>query len=141
MFKISKPVEYALIALRHMDQGESGNSTAVREICERHNTPFDVTSRALQHLARHGVVRAERGVAGGYRLVRDLSDLSFHDLLEFVEGPLRVVPCLDQSRSCKCGPGQDCSILPPMLKLNDRLDDFLKTLSVSDLFSTEAANC
>ena len=137
MFKLSKPVEYALIALKHMHQGESSSPTAVREICDRYHTPFDVTSRALQHLARHGVVQAERGMAGGYRLVRDLSDISFFDLLEIVDGPLRIVPCLDQTHSCKCEEGHSCSILPPMLKLNDRLDNFLKTLSVLDLLGSE----
>ncbi len=138
MFKVSKPVEYALIALKHIAQADDEGPTAVREICEQYNTSFDVTSRALQHLARHGIVQAERGVTGGYRLTCDLDEVSFYDLLQFVDGPLRVVPCLDQSRSCKCDTGQDCAILPPMMKLNDRLDGFLKTLTVSELFAAEA---
>jgi len=137
MFKVSRPVEYALIALKHMDEAGSGQLTAVREICDLYHTPFDVTSRALQHLARHGIIRSERGAAGGYHLTKDLAALTIGDLIEMVDGPLYVVPCLDLSRGCKCSAAEPCTIHSPMLNLNGRLNRFFRTISVSELIRAE----
>lgn len=137
MFKVSRPVEYALIALKHMAESPEGQTTAVRKICDQYNTPFDVTSRALQRLARHGVVNAERGTTGGYQLAKDLADVTLHELMMIVDGPLHVVPCLDKTHKCRCDIDETCNIVPPMLTLNDRMDSFFKTISVSDLIGLE----
>ncbi len=137
MFKMSRPVEYALIALKHMHGHYPGQLTSVREICDLYHVPFDVTSRALQRLVRHGVVRSERGAAGGYQIMKDLSRVSFCEFLEIVDGPLEVVPCLVPTRGCRCDASGVCNIVSPMNDLNERLNAFLRTISLQDLVAEE----
>ena len=137
MFKLTRPVEYSLIALKHMHMSYPGQLTAVREICDQYRTPFDVMSRALQRLARHGIVRSERGAGGGYQIVKDLSKVSVHDLFLYVDGPLEVVPCLGHEEDCRCNVATECNIVTPMTLLNEQLNDFLKTITVKDLVAVD----
>jgi Rrf2 family transcriptional regulator, nitric oxide-sensitive transcriptional repressor len=133
MFKVSRQVEYALIALKHMSDTGAEQVTAVRELCRVHHLPFDVISRALQRLAKHGVLKSVRGIGGGYRVVGDLGLVSLLDLVAIVDGGLELVPCVSETPSCKCDNLDGCSIQPSMVSLNDRLGGFFKTISVLEL--------
>ena len=133
MLKVSRQVEYALIALKHMSDAGVDQVTAVRELCEVHHLPFDVISRALQRLAKHGILKSVRGVGGGYRVVGDLGQVSLLDLMTIVDGDVALVPCVSETPRCKCDNQDDCNIQPSMMSLNDRLGGFFRTISVLEL--------
>ncbi len=133
MFKVSRQVEYAMLALQHMKRIEPGQVVPVRELCRVQNIPFDVISRALQRLAKHEIVHATRGATGGYHIVGDLTQISLYDLVTIVDGAVEVVPCLSGPGRCKCGTLEDCDIASPMVHLNARLIAFFKTISLLEL--------
>ena len=140
MFKVSRQVEYALIALKHMSDGGSEQVTAVRELCSIHHLPFDVISRALQRLAKHGILKSVRGAGGGYRVTGDLGLVSLLDLVEIVDGGVELVPCVSETSSCKYDNRNECSIQPSMMSLNDRLGGFFRTISVLELLENRRQN-
>jgi Rrf2 family transcriptional regulator, nitric oxide-sensitive transcriptional repressor len=140
MFKVSRQVEYALIALKHMSDADVEQVTAVRELCDVHHLPFDVISRALQRLAKHGILKSVRGAGGGYRVQGDLGLVTLWDLVAVVDGDLALVPCASEMTSCKCDNEDDCNIQPSMMSLNDRLGGFFKTISVRELLENRSQN-
>jgi Rrf2 family protein len=140
MLKVSRQVEYALIALKHMRDAGVDQVTAVRELCQIHNLPFDVISRALQRLAKHGILKSVRGVGGGYRMVGDLGQVTLLDLMTIVDGDLALVPCASGTRNCKRDKQDDCNIQPSMMSLNERLGVFFQTITVLELLENRGQN-
>ena len=139
MFKVNRKVEYALISLKHMRSASLDKLTTAKEICDAHKTPFDPTSRVLQIMTQNGILEAAQGARGGYRIIRDLSKVSFFELAEIITGPVQVSNCLNQKKS-HCNLMTCCNIIRPMWNLNAQLTKFLKTFSIYDLLHSDVSS-
>ncbi len=135
MFKINRKLEYALISLRHMSAKAPGQLTSAKEICDIYHTPFDPTSRVLQVMAQHEVVRAEQGAHGGYQILKDLSKFTMFDLTQMIEGPIQIVNCFHGNYS-HCDMTSSCNVISPMLNLNERIGVLFKAINVQELISS-----
>lgn len=135
MFKINRKLEYALIALRHMSAKAPGQLTSAKEVCDIYHTPFDPTSRVLQIMAQHEIVRAEQGAYGGYQILKDLAKLTLYDLTQMIEGPIQIVNCFHGDYS-HCDMTACCNVISPMLNLNEKIASLFKTIYVQDLIQS-----
>ncbi|MEQ1878342.1 MAG: Rrf2 family transcriptional regulator, partial [Bdellovibrionia bacterium] len=73
MLKITRKIEYSLMALRHMASKYQGELTTAKEVCDSYKTPFDVTSKVMQTMAQKGLLKSTPGAHGGYLSLKDLS--------------------------------------------------------------------
>ena len=138
MFKINKKVEYALMALRHINDKEANSLTSVKEICDNYGAPFDVTSRAMQQMVNGGIMKSEKGAHGGYLLIKDLDDVSVLEVIEIiVSAPVSLASCLSDNSTCQLA--DSCNIVPPLMTLNHKLRHFLDTLSVKEILLSEGS--
>lgn len=140
MNRIHRKVEYALIALKHMRAKAPGERTTVKEIAAQYGCPTDVTARVLQALAGKAVLNSEQGAHGGYMIAKDLSRVSFYELLEMILGPMGVAKCLQEAQDGACDLRETCNIVSPIQLLNRKLSDFYRSLSVAELIESGRAN-
>lgn len=139
MFKINKKVEYALMALRHVNNKEPNSLTSVKEICDTYGAPFDVTSRAMQQMVSGGLLKSEKGAHGGYVLIKDLCEVSVLEVIEIIcSTPVSLASCLSDTSACQLA--DSCNIITPLLSLNHKLRGFLETLSVDEILQTESSS-
>ncbi|MEO0368084.1 MAG: Rrf2 family transcriptional regulator, partial [Pseudomonadota bacterium] len=72
--------------------------------------PFPYLAKQLQALSRSGIVKARRGVAGGYRLNTNIDDLSLWDITASIEGTSPSFRCTEVRQNGPCGaPSSECS--------------------------------
>ena len=134
MFKINRKIEYALIALKHMSQREK--LTTAKEICDIYHTPFDPTSRVLQLMAQEGILKAEHGAHGGYQITKDLSKITFGELIAIILGPMEIVNCFhEHSSHCELTPS--CNVISPMLRLNEKVNQLFQTVTIQELIESK----
>ena len=133
MFKINRKLEYALMALKHM-LNKSDELTSAKEICQIYGSPFDATSRALQIMTSHHILKSEQGVRGGYKIIKDLSKVSFLEFVEMIEGGFQMTHCLhDDDGSCDIK--STCNILSPITRLNEKLQSFCAEMNLLELLN------
>lgn len=137
MNKLNKKVEYALMALKHfsdLEQARGENlevTVTAKQISELNHSPTEVTARVLQVLSSHGILKAEYGVNGGYRLAKDLAQVTIHDLVNIVEGSTDLTKCLSDK---ECDLLKNCTIISPVENLNKKVQDFYKSISLQEVF-------
>jgi Rrf2 family protein len=131
---VPKQVEYALMALTDMQAANPGQLFSVRGLCDRHQVPFDVMSKTMQRLAKGGILRSVQGANGGYQVIRDLSGVTLLELMEAVLGQVAAVNCL---KSCGCDRIDRCTIAGPMSRLNEKMRDLYRELTVAGLIGAQ----
>lgn len=116
-------------AINQAAEGEAIFSA--KQIAEITHTPYEVTARVLQVLSSHGVLKAEYGTQGGYRLIKNLAHLSVHDLMKMIEGSTELAKCLSTEKECDLS--EKCTIVSPIQKLNNKVQNFYKSISVEEV--------
>ena len=90
---ITQTSEYALRAVVHLAEAGGGPATT-QEISEATRVPLGYLHKILRMLARAGLLRAQRGVGGGFSLTRAASSISVLDVLGATDGaPVRIERC------------------------------------------------
>ncbi|MBP9674030.1 MAG: Rrf2 family transcriptional regulator [Bacteriovoracaceae bacterium] len=137
MIKVNRKVEYALMSLGHVLSKKKGELTSAREICDRFKIPFDTIAKVLQIMSSAEILSSAQGVRGGYQLVKDLKQVNFLELCELIEGKAALVDCEMQGRECEFA--CHCNIMSPMKNLGKKLESFLKSVTVDELLTSQAA--
>jgi Rrf2 family protein len=133
MIKINRKVEYALMVLKLMKEKETSELTTAREVCDRYETPFDTTAKVMQQMNGAGILHSHKGVKGGYTLARDLSSVSYIELVELIEGKSFMMDCHEGP----CDLIHKCNISQPIKRLNDYLINIFTTLTLNELLAED----
>ncbi len=130
MLKITRKVEYALIALRHMQSKNVDELTSTKEIANQYGIPQQLLAKTLQQMARDRILEAVQGPAGGYRILAKLDRISLKDFFEKLEGPLGMMDCYFES---DCIQISACNIRVPIQRINDNLRNMFTQMTLQEV--------
>lgn len=88
----SQTAEYALRAAVHL-AASHGQPQTNQQIAEATRVPAGYLSKVLQSLGRAGLVRAQRGIGGGFTLSREPAEVTVLDVVNAVDPVQRIVTC------------------------------------------------
>ena len=129
MLKLTRKLEYALIALRHMQtKGDTLSST--KEIADMYTIPREILAKTLQQMARLKYIDAVQGAKGGYRIDKVLSKINLTQFVEEMEGPLEMVECNINS---DCIQINTCNIRMPINKINQNIRSIFNKINITDI--------
>jgi Rrf2 family protein len=131
---VSLTAEYALRAVAYLACG-NGEPRTVHEISEATQVPADYLSKVLQELSKIELVRSQRGLYGGFTLLRDPQRLSVLEVVEAISPLHRVRACPLQRSEHR--PGRLCSLHQ---LLDDAVASVQRTLggvTISDLVQAQ----
>jgi len=139
MLKLSKKVDYALIALTHLARQDERASSA-REVASIYGIPQDLLAKVLQKLARSGLVVSHQGMKGGYSLARPAEAITVARVIEVVEGQpsLSLTQCLTDLGACE--QFDTCNIKSPLQRLNDEVLLLLSRTTIASMCDDDHAS-
>lgn len=137
MLALTKKTGYGLIAMTHLSHLAAGEVASAREIAERFGVPMSLLMNVMKELAAAGYVESVRGAHGGYRLAGSLNRVSLADLITAVEGPIRLAECISGAvaggEDGICSLMDSCPISDPVHRVQRKLSDFLKKVSLAEI--------
>ncbi len=132
MLKLSKKVEYGLIAIRHIASVNNQIST-VKEISEKYSIPSDVLAKVMQKLTRGKLILSHQGAMGGYSLARRAEDISVMNVISVIEGStVGIAQCFAEAPE-NCSIYRNCTIKNPLGKIQHNLEHVFNSMKVSEI--------
>ena len=129
MLKITRKVEYALIAVRHLKENPK-NLVPVSEISNLYGIPRELLAKTMQQLASKNIVKSVKGPHGGYKANSHLSETTLNDFFEILEGPTAIMDCYFDDG---CNHLTSCNIRTPINKINDSIRNLFDNLTLADI--------
>lgn len=94
--------------------------------------PKSFLAKILQSLAKDGLLHSYKGAKGGFFLVKSASAYTLKEIVNAAEKKeANVFECSDGN--CPLKKEANCDILPFLVSLQDKVDDFLSSISLADL--------
>ena len=137
MLRLSKKADYALMALKHLAQGDGASSTSAREIAEQYDIPIELMAKVLQRLVRTGLLVSTQGTRGGYALRRPSAAISVADVIQAIDGPFTVTACSTEKHDCE--QYEKCSIRDPLWQIRERILTALGTVTIAEMAAESVA--
>lgn len=134
-YKISRSMEYALMALSYMST-RPNQCISAREMTQNLHCPFHPFSRVLQKMTDQDLIQAKKGIGGGYIFSTNPYQLSLYTLMKALLSPIEIAACL----SGHCDLLEHCNIRNPIHYLNKKILEFYKTLNVQDILNCGQIN-
>jgi Rrf2 family protein len=132
MLKLSKKVEYGLIAIRHIASVNNQIST-VKEISEKYALPGDVLAKVMQKLTKGKLITSHQGAMGGYTLSRRADEISVMDVISVIEGTqMGIAQCFAEEPE-NCTIYLNCTIKNPLGKIQNNLEQVFSSMKVSEI--------
>lgn len=131
MIRISKKVEYALMALKFISESDNRLVTA-REISDTKKIPYDLLSKILQKLKNEEILLSNQGSSGGYSLNKRTDEIYLYNLMNMLDGEIAIADCLTENKEKDCCLEDNCSIKSPVAKLQKEIEDLFKNKTISD---------
>jgi Rrf2 family protein len=126
--RLQKDVEYSLISLMALGDGDELRSAA--ELAQRFSIPQSLLAKLLQRLQKGGLIEAERGPRGGYRLRRPLEQITVQEVVQTIRGVERLAPCLEGE---PCDQLDSCTIRHGVVTLQGLFEELLSSLTLAQL--------
>jgi len=98
---ITRATEYAIRALLYLAKQPKGQIVLKKDICSTQDITPAFLTKILQPLIKDGVVGSQRGVGGGFFLIKDPAEVTLLDVVKAEEGPLYLNHCIAQEGICE----------------------------------------
>lgn len=136
---VSTKGRYALRVMLELAQSQPDAYMPLPLISQRQGISEKYLESIIAILSRAGLVEGLRGKGGGYRLTRSSANYSVGEILRLTEGSLAPVTCLEGAEN-PCPRAGECTTLPMWQKLDDLINTYLDSVSLSDLLSQTDGN-
>lgn len=98
--RLNQATDYAFRAVLYLSLLPRGQVVEAKLIAEEENIPMRFLLKIFRLLTRAGIVESFRGVNGGYALARPPGEITMLDVIEAIEGPIKINRCLISPEEC-----------------------------------------
>jgi Rrf2 family protein len=105
----------------------------MNELTARTATPRSVVDQVMRQLRNAGLVRSERGPAGGYRLNKEPSEITVERIVRIFQGQLAPIECATRHEPESCPMEVGCTLQSMWQDVRDATIEILHATTFDDL--------
>lgn len=131
MLRITKETDYGILVLACFAKYAQNRALTTRQITEYTGIPYRMVCKILNLLTRNGLLVSQRGVKGGYQLVKSPQEISLEEAISVIEGPITLTECTKST--CDCMALERCFIQEPWLVINRALRAAFQGMTIASM--------
>lgn len=121
--EISRRTDYGVRLILDLAGLPDGKRASTQEVAERQNIPAPFLAKIISQLSLSGLVSTHRGAGGGVMLARPASEISLLQVIEALDGPVRLNRCAKEPGMCPHD--QICPVHPVWARAQENLETTL----------------
>jgi Rrf2 family protein len=129
--QLTRAADYAVRVMIHLAAAAPGTRASRADLAGAVDCPDQFLSKVLQSLTRAGLVTSHRGNTGGFELAETHRNASLLEIVEAVEGPIRLNICV--GRVDECGQRDSCPAYPVWNAAQNAMAAVLRSATIDEL--------
>ena len=128
---IKSDTDYAMRMLVYMAMNGKEVPVLAAVLVKKQKIPMDFAYKILQRLGKANIVKGLRGPKGGFSLAQELQQITLLNVMEAVQGPLVIRPCLLDDEACPLRPS--CHVSAQLWKLQKSLRESMQNITLAKI--------
>ncbi len=133
--RLTRGSDYGLRGMVFMARQPVGQVCLVSQVAAAEDLPESYLAKIFQDLARNRLLMSHRGAKGGFSLVSEPEEVNLLQIIEAVEGPIALAPCLDIREGCEHI--EICEIYEALDSAQAQMTLVLKNTTLADLVAKQ----
>jgi Rrf2 family protein len=126
---IKADTDYAMRMLVYLALNGKAEPILAATLVETQKVPMDFAYKILQKLCKAKMVKSSTGPGGGFILAKDSRQINLLDVIEVVQGPLIIRPCLLDDDACPVR--SSCPVSAQLRKLQNLLQKSMQNITLA----------
>jgi Rrf2 family protein len=136
--RLTRASDYAIRVLVYLAETPQAGRTTRLDIVENTGVPAAFLNKLVQKLVRARFISARPGVGGGCTLASQASAISVLQVIETVDGPLKISECL--AEEAQCPRISVCNFRRLLMQMQQEMARLLSATTLADMARHEHAN-
>ncbi len=132
MLRLSKKVDYGLMAISHIANRTEDKIVNTKRIAEEYDIPVELLAKILQKMARKGLIMSLNGPKGGYTLAKAPGNITVGEVVKAIDGPIGIVDCF-RGEEIQCRQIANCSVRMPIRRIQASIAQLLDSMTIDEL--------
>ena len=127
--RVTQEADYAIRMCLILDS--LGGKTGAAQLADIACITPKIALKVLRKLNEGGLVRSYKGAQGGYELARNGDELKVIEIIELIDGPVKISKCLECDHECSRNPCKtECKMHVAFDVINQSLVENLGRITV-----------
>ncbi|RME87669.1 MAG: Rrf2 family transcriptional regulator [Anaerolineae bacterium] len=128
--QITRQADYAVRAVLYLARLGPNQRAATGHVAREQHIPPSFLAKIISQLSIAGLLHTSRGARGGVTLARDPKEITLLDVIEAIDGPIRLNECVDNGG---CTFEEECPLKPVWCEAQRELVERLKNTDFGTL--------
>ena len=129
--QLTRQADYAVRAVLHLARIGNSDRAATSTVAKEQHIPPSFLAKIISQLAIAGLLHTSRGARGGVMLARDAKDITLLEVVEAIDGPIRLNECVGREGACTFD--ESCPIKPIWCDAQEELVSRLRETNFADM--------
>jgi Rrf2 family protein len=133
---LRRNTDYALRMMVNLAGRFNGEFISARQLAEDENFSYQLGCKILQRLHKAGLVKSDMGPKGGFALNREPSTINLMEIINALQGGIRLNRCLLGGAGCEFEP--ECEVHTKLACLQLYIDGYLGGITLQEILQSRS---